>query len=183
MKFLIASHHHVKFSSHGPCCSSEKAAETFYFPARPRHQRIWWLHGRELLIVYPHAAKIDSHRYCINGYIILVCNLILQDHMFIQSCDFMGRSHTASHHPAKFVAIGIVVLEMFLVFHVISQTQVIIWSFDFKGKGQSSKSPCCKFWSNRYCISGDIMVLVRQLILQDYEAKGWSNIIIRSPRK
>ena len=37
----------------------------------------------ELLIVYPHHAKIDSHRDCVNGYITtLVCHVILQNHVY-----------------------------------------------------------------------------------------------------
>ena len=35
----------------------------------------------------PHPAKFDSHRPCVNGYIvILVCQVILRDHMIIRSC-------------------------------------------------------------------------------------------------
>ena len=32
--------------------------------------------------MYPHPAKTDSHRHCLNGYIvILVSHMILQDHV------------------------------------------------------------------------------------------------------
>ena len=35
-----------------------------------------------LLTMYPHPAKTDSHRHCLNGYIvILVSHMILQDHV------------------------------------------------------------------------------------------------------
>ena len=42
----------------------------------------------------PQPAKMDSHRHCVTGYIIiLVCQVILQERVIIESYDFMGRSH------------------------------------------------------------------------------------------
>ena len=38
--------------------------------------------------------KTGCHRHCANGYIISVCHEILQDHIIIQTCDFMGISHS-----------------------------------------------------------------------------------------
>ena len=74
-----------------------------------------------------------------NGYIIiLVCHVISQDHIIIWSCEFMGRirSREVIILP-RFVAIGIVVVELFLVCYVISKNHVIRWSFDFNGQKQS----------------------------------------------
>ena len=40
-----------------------------------------------------HPAKFDSHRYCSSGdMMILVCHVILQDHVIKGACDFMDRS-------------------------------------------------------------------------------------------
>ena len=38
-----------------------------------------------------------------------------------------------------------------------------------------------KFCGQRYCGSGDIMVIVSHVILQDHVAEGWSSIMGRSP--
>ena len=88
-----------------------------------------------------HPAKIESHRHCVNGYVmILVCHVNLQDHVVIWSCDFMGRSvtqgkssfcHICGHKHCDSGDI------MFLVCHMISQNHVIVWYFDFMGKRQS----------------------------------------------
>ena len=44
---------------------------------------------------------------------ILVCHVILQDHVIIWSCDFMGTSHSSKVIiQGEFVAIGIVVVEI-----------------------------------------------------------------------
>ena len=68
-----------------------------------------------------------------------MCHVILQDHVIIWSCDFMGKSHSSKVIiQGEFVAIGIVVVEMFLVCHMISQNDLIILFillFDFMGKG------------------------------------------------
>ena len=43
------------------------------------------------IIVYHHPAKCGGHRLCGSGYImVLVCHLILKDHIIKGSCDFMG---------------------------------------------------------------------------------------------
>ena len=48
-----------------------------------------------VVIVYLQPAKIDSHRHCVNGYVIIsVRHVILQDHVIIWSCDFKGGSHS-----------------------------------------------------------------------------------------
>ena len=72
------------------------------------------LYGRKLLVVYSYLAKIDSHRHCINGCaIILVCHMILKDHVIIGSCDFMGRSNPRYViFLPRFVALSIVVVEI-----------------------------------------------------------------------
>ena len=77
VKCLTVSHNFAKFSVHRLCDSSDKEAKIFYIVLQD--QRIKGLYGRELLIVHPYPAKINSHRH---GYIIiLVCHVILQDHV------------------------------------------------------------------------------------------------------
>ena len=93
LTFLIVSCDFAKCSGHWTCGSSDAAAKMTVL--RPRDQRIWWVYGRELLIVYPDAAKIDSYRHCVNGYkVISVCHVILQDHKIMLSCDFINGSHS-----------------------------------------------------------------------------------------
>ena len=43
------------------------------------------------------------------------------------------------------------------------------------------KSPPCQFEGQRHCNSGDIMVLVCHMILQDYITKGSCDYIVKSP--
>ena len=77
--------------------SSFVARDLVVVVIQQRDQRIWWLYGRKLLIVYLHSVKIDSHRHYINGYIIiLVCHAILQHHAIYgrMTYYFMGRSHS-----------------------------------------------------------------------------------------
>ena len=81
---------------------------------RPRDQKIWWLYERKPLLVYLHSAEIDSHRHCINGYIInLVCHVILQDHIIIWTFDFISESYSRLLIILpRFVAISIVVVKI-----------------------------------------------------------------------
>ena len=88
LKFLIVSHHYVKFSGYRPCGSSDTAAKIFYVTLQDHV-----IEGSELLIAYPHPAKFDNHRHSVNEYIIILVCHILQDHVILWSCDFMGRSH------------------------------------------------------------------------------------------
>ena len=51
------------------------------------------LYGQEPIKKSHHPAKFGVHRHCGSGDItILVCHVILQDHMIKESCDFRGRS-------------------------------------------------------------------------------------------
>ena len=44
------------------------------------------------MTLWKETAKIDIYRYCVNGYVtILVCQVILQDHVIRWSCDFVGK--------------------------------------------------------------------------------------------
>ena len=44
------------------------------------------------IIVYLHPTQIHSHS--VDGFVIvLVCHVILQNHLMIWSCDFMSSSH------------------------------------------------------------------------------------------
>ena len=65
-------------------------------------------------IVYLNPPKIDSHKYCVSTYIIiLVFHVILQDKMITWSCDFLSRSHSRLVIILPyFVAINIVVVEI-----------------------------------------------------------------------
>ena len=45
--------------------------------------------------------QVGSHRHCGSGDIILVCHMILNNHMVKESCEFM-EPIKVSHHPAKF---------------------------------------------------------------------------------
>ena len=62
----------------------------------------------------PTLPKFGSHKHCGSGYImILVCHVILQDHVVMWSCDFMGRSGLKlSHYPTTFNGLRHVVGEI-----------------------------------------------------------------------
>ena len=56
--------------------------------ARPLDQRIVWVNGGKLLIVYTHPAKFGRHKLCGSRYIMIsVSHVIAQDHGIIWSCD------------------------------------------------------------------------------------------------
>ena len=58
---------------------------------------------------YP--AKMFYHKQCGNGdTMVLVCNVILQDHPIKASCDFMGKSPSITILES-FVVIDTVVVE------------------------------------------------------------------------
>ena len=52
------------------------------------------------------------------GIINLICHATLQDYEIKGSCDFMGGSSLYTTFLPGLMAIGIVVLEMFLIYHV-----------------------------------------------------------------
>ena len=86
-------------------------------------------YGGKFLIECPHRAKIDSHKHCVNGYvIILVYQMILHDHVIKGSFDFMGRSPsrqvnlTAKFGDHRHCGSGDIAI---LVCHVISQNHVM----------------------------------------------------------
>ena len=70
---------------------------------RPRDWRIMQLYELELLIAVPQPATFRSHRDCGSWDTILVCHLILWDHVNKESCDFRDwmKLLVASHHSAK----------------------------------------------------------------------------------
>ena len=75
-----------------------------------------------------------------------------------------------SHHPAKVYGLkhGGNGDTMFLVYHLISQNQTIIWSLDFIGKiVKVSSHPYAKFSAHWYCSSGDITLAVCHVVSQD----------------
>ena len=55
-----------------------------------------------------------GHRHCGSGdMMVLVCHVILQDHVVKGYCDFMARSPLkASHHLARLVAVGFATVEI-----------------------------------------------------------------------
>ena len=87
LSFLMVSHHFIKFSCHRLCGSSNTAAKTLQDNVIKESDD--FMEGN----FYP--PEVDSYRNCVNGYItILICQVILQDHVIIRSYDFMGRSHS-----------------------------------------------------------------------------------------
>ena len=90
----VQIHYLAKSSGHRPRGSSDTAAKTFYV-----NLQNYVVKGSadfmELLILNSHPVKIDSRRHYVNGYTtILVCHVILQDHMIVQSRDIIGRNHS-----------------------------------------------------------------------------------------
>ena len=83
IKFLLVSHHFAKFTGHRSVVVVMQQLKYFTDLARPRDQRIWWLY---LLILYPHPAKSDSHRHCVNEYIII---LVCLSHDAMRPGDYM----------------------------------------------------------------------------------------------
>ena len=87
LSFLMVSHHFIKFSCHRLCGSSNTAAKTLQDNVIKESDD--FMEGN----FYP--PEVESYRNCVNGYItILICQVILQDHVIICSYDFMGRSHS-----------------------------------------------------------------------------------------
>ena len=86
-------------------------------------------------MVNHHPAKFGGHGYCGSGDImVLFCHVILGDDLTKGLDNFMGRSLSrwVTILPSL-VAKSTVVVEMFLVRHVISQDHVIKGSCDFMG--------------------------------------------------
>ena len=95
LKFLIVSLLFAKFSDHRPCGSSNRAARIFCVTLQDHVIKGSgdFMEGNSSLHI-PTPPKIDSHRHCVNGYIIiLVYHVILQDYVVIRSCD-IGISHS-----------------------------------------------------------------------------------------
>ena len=42
-------------------------------------------------MVFHHPEKFGDHKHCDNGYMFLICHMILQDHVTKEPCDFIGR--------------------------------------------------------------------------------------------
>ena len=91
LNFFEVSHH---FSGHRPCGSSGTTAKIAYMNVQDqliKKRSEDFIEGKSSL--HTHTAKTDSHRHCINDYLIICC-VILQDHLIIWSCDFKGKSHS-----------------------------------------------------------------------------------------
>ena len=96
--FLIVSYHFAQLSGHSPSGSSDTAAKIFYATLQEHVIKGSGDFMGENSPLYTSALpKIDSHKRCVKGYIIiLVCHVILQDQGIIWSCDFVGRRHSRS---------------------------------------------------------------------------------------
>ena len=96
--FLKVSYHFAQFSGHSPCGSSDTAAKIFYVTLQEHVIKgSGDLMGENSRLHISTLPKIDSHKRCVKGYIIiLVCHVILQDHVIVWSCDFVGRRHSRS---------------------------------------------------------------------------------------
>ena len=92
---------------------------------RSQDQRVSKLYGSAPLKVSHHFAKIDGCWHCdIGDIMVLVCQMIPQDHFIKGSCDFLQEPVKVSYHLAKFGS-GVMIV---LVYHVIPH--------DHKSKGQ-----------------------------------------------
>ena len=93
LKFLRVSHHFAKFRGYKPCGSSDTAARIIYMTLQDYVIKGSgnFMEGNSSLYIptLPKLIDIDN-RYII----ILVCSMILEDHLIIWSCDFMGRMHS-----------------------------------------------------------------------------------------
>ena len=58
LKFFVVIDILARSSGRSPCVCSDTTAKIFYVTLTESDQRIWWLCGREILIVYPHPVKI-----------------------------------------------------------------------------------------------------------------------------
>ena len=113
---------------------------------------------------------------------VLVCHMILQDHIIKGPCEFMGRSPSRlSYHPAKFGSHWD--CQVWQPQATWQQTYNGYLSCDLARKcnqnirlyGLQPLKVChhsSKFGAHRGCESGDIMVLVCDMILQDHVIKG-----------
>ena len=60
---------------------------------KPQNQRVMWLYGEKPIQENYNFVKFGGHRHCASEDImILVCHMILQDHVIKGSCDFIDRS-------------------------------------------------------------------------------------------
>ena len=63
--------------------------------AKACDQRVIWLYYCELLNVSHHPTKFGGHRDSASGdLIVLVCHVILLDHVIKELCDFVVESHS-----------------------------------------------------------------------------------------
>ena len=101
--FLIVSYHFAQLSGHSPSGSSDTAAKIFYATLQEHVIKGSGDFMGENSPLYTSALpKIDSHKRCVKGYIIiLVCHVILQDHGIICHVTLWVEG-TQGHYPVKF---------------------------------------------------------------------------------
>ena len=83
----------AKFSCLRHCGPGDKMGLIFHanFPSGQREKTVVCLYGLKLLMVSHHSFKISSQRYCSSGNVsVLVCHVILQNHLIQSLCEFMG---------------------------------------------------------------------------------------------
>ena len=79
----MLNHHSAKFSVYKHYDSRDN--DDFSLPldlARPHDQRIMLFYGWKLFMGACLPAKLNSHGYCSNKYVmVLICHVVLQNHV------------------------------------------------------------------------------------------------------
>ena len=100
------------------------------------------IYDRSPLKVSLQPGKFGGHRHCSSWDImILVCQIIFQDHVAKSLSSFMGWSHSRQVTTlTSLVAIDtlVIVLQLVLICNMITQNHVIRNSCDFMGRGSST---------------------------------------------
>ena len=113
-------------------------------------------------------SDIGGHWFSASGDIRhLICHVISQSHVIEGSCNLKsGRSSLHVTTMPGSLAIGIVVVEMFLVFPVRPRDQRVMQLHGQESLNVSHHPPM--FCGHRQCDSGDIIILDCHVIWHDH---------------
>ena len=93
--FQITTWPHVGYVINESCGLKEGRIKWFILPrdlGRTLDKTVMWHYEWKQVIVSQNLAKISGHRHCGSGYIlVLVCHVIVQDHMIKRLFELMGR--------------------------------------------------------------------------------------------
>ena len=133
-----------------------------------------WLYGQKVVQVCQYPTTFCHHKYCGSGDImVLVCHVILQDNMTKGWSNTIGRSPSWQVTSLlSLVAIGTVAVKIWFRLSrdlTRRRDQRVMWLYGHEPIKVSYNS--ATFGGHRHCGSGNIMVLVFHVTLQDHVIK------------